>query len=240
MDTTKFNDKGSIKMVAHRGVSGLEKENTCPAFELAGKKSYYGIETDVHVTKDGKFILAHDSDLRRLADVDMMVEESNFDDLRALRMKGIDGGKVRDDLFLPTLEEYIGICKKYDKQAVLELKNSIFREKVWEIADITKELGWIDRVTFIAFSRQDLLYLRERYPEADAQLLIGYCTEDDIKFMVDNRFDTDLYNECLTKEKVKRLHEAGIKVNVWTVNTLEEAKKMQDFGVDMITTNILE
>ncbi len=240
MDTIKFNDKGSIKMVAHRGVSGLEKQNTCPAFELAGKKSYYGIETDVHVTKDGKFILAHDSALKFFTDSELVIEETDFDELRAIRMKGINGGDVRDDLFLPTLEEYIGICKKYDKQAVLELKNSIFREKVWEIADKTKELGWIDRVTFIAFSRQDLLYLRERYPEADAQLLIGYCTEADIEFMVENKFDADLYNECLTKEKVERLHEAGIKVNVWTVNTLEEAKKMQDFGVDMITTNILE
>ena len=239
MNTIKFDGKGNIKMIAHRGVSGLEKENTCPAFELAGKKNYYGIETDVHVTKDGKFILAHDTDLKVLAGVDMMVEESTFDELRTLRLKGMDG-KEREDLFLPTLEEYINICKKYGKQAVLELKQSMSKEKVWEIADRIKELGWFERVTFIAFAGKNLVYLREKYPEADAQLLLSYCTEEDIKFILENRFDVDLYNECLTKAKVARLHEVDIKVNVWTINTLEEAKKMKDFGVDMITTNILE
>ena len=57
MNTVKFDSKGRIKMVAHRGVSGLERENTCPAFVAAGVKSYYGIETDVHVTADGKYII---------------------------------------------------------------------------------------------------------------------------------------------------------------------------------------
>ena len=46
--TVQFN-KGEIKMIAHRGLSGLERENTCPAFVAAGVKSYYGIETDVLV-----------------------------------------------------------------------------------------------------------------------------------------------------------------------------------------------
>ena len=51
MNTKLFTDKGNVKMIAHRGVSGLERENTCPAFVAAGVKSYYGIETDVHVKK---------------------------------------------------------------------------------------------------------------------------------------------------------------------------------------------
>ena len=68
MNTIIFDNKESIKMVAHRGVSGLEFENTCPAFVAAGVKSYYGIETDVHVTKDGKYIVAHDDDLKRIAE----------------------------------------------------------------------------------------------------------------------------------------------------------------------------
>ena len=46
MNTVKFN-KQSVKMVAHRGVSGLERENTCAAFVAAGNRSYFGIETDV-------------------------------------------------------------------------------------------------------------------------------------------------------------------------------------------------
>ena len=49
MDTLKL-DKGSIKMIAHRGLSGIERENTAAAFVAAGNHSYFGIETDVHLS----------------------------------------------------------------------------------------------------------------------------------------------------------------------------------------------
>ena len=103
MNTIKFENKGNIKMIAHRGVSGLELENTCPAFVAAGVKSYYGIETDVHVTKDGKFIVVHDDDLVRIANLSMGVESSDFAALRAVRLTDTDGKTQRNDLFLPTL-----------------------------------------------------------------------------------------------------------------------------------------
>ena len=66
MNTTKINSK-NVKMVAHRGVSGIERENTCPAFVAAGNRSYFGIETDVHVTKDGKFVIIHDETTERIS-----------------------------------------------------------------------------------------------------------------------------------------------------------------------------
>ena len=183
MNTIKFENKGDIKMIAHRGVSGLELENTCPAFVAAGVKSYYGIETDVHVTADGKFIVCHDDNLKRVAGLDMVIEESNFDDLRAVRMKDTDGKTMRADLFLPTLEEYISICRKYDKQAILELKNEMPKEKVWEIAEIIKDMGWFARTTFISFAGNNLVWLKEKYPKADAQFLIETFDETVLNFI---------------------------------------------------------
>ena len=70
-------DKKGCKMIAHRGVSGLEKENTCAAFVAAGVKSYYGIETDVHVTADGKYFIFHDDNMKNIAGVDIDIEKSN-------------------------------------------------------------------------------------------------------------------------------------------------------------------
>ena len=60
MNTVSF-AKGSVKVVAHRGVSGLETENTCAAFIAAGNRSYWGVETDVRCTADGNFIILHDN-----------------------------------------------------------------------------------------------------------------------------------------------------------------------------------
>ena len=240
MTTILFENKGNIKMIAHRGVSGLERENTCPAFVAAGVKSYYGIETDVHVTKDGKLIVVHDDDLKRIAGLDMSVEGSTFDELRAVRLKDTDNVTERADLFLPSLDEYIGICKKYDKQAILELKNKMQPHEVWAIAETVQKLGWFERTTFISFAGENLVELRKKFPSASAQYLTEYCTDEEIEFMISNRLDADLCGYCITPEKVKRLHDAGLIVNVWTLDTLEHAHLAKAVGVDMITSNILE
>ena len=80
MNTVRIDAKNCL-MIAHRGVSGLERENTCPAFIAAGVKTYYGIETDVHVTKDGKFLICHDDSILRVTGVDLVIEENNYADL---------------------------------------------------------------------------------------------------------------------------------------------------------------
>jgi glycerophosphoryl diester phosphodiesterase len=113
----------------------------------------------------------HDDDLKRVAGIKMNVEKSTFEELRKVRMKDTDGKTERADLFLPTLEEYFSICKKYGKQSVLELKNEMAAEKVWEIASIAEKMGWLNRVTFISFSWENLINLRKKYPTANAQYL---------------------------------------------------------------------
>ena len=54
MNTIKI-EKKQARMVAHRGLSGLEKENTCAAFIAAGDRSHFGIETDIRPTLDGRY-----------------------------------------------------------------------------------------------------------------------------------------------------------------------------------------
>ncbi len=240
MNTIKFEDKKNIKMVAHRGVSGLERENTCPAFVAAGVKTYYGIETDVHVTVDKRYIIHHDDSVKRLTGLDLLIRDTDFDTLRQLRMKDIDNETERADLFFPTLDEYLSICKKYEKVAVLELKEEMAEEDVAAIAKAVDDAGMMDRTTFISFSRNNLLYLRQAYAGADAQYLSSSVAEDTVSFILDNNFDADIDKRALTKEFVDIMHANGRAVNVWTVNTLEDARALAAMGVDMITTNILE
>ena len=106
-DTVRVRTPG-VRMIAHRGLSGIEKENTCAAFVAAGNRSYYGVETDIHRTSDGRLIVFHDDNLQRIAGVDLTVEETDFDTLRAVRMADRDG-VPRHDLVLPSLEEYVSV-----------------------------------------------------------------------------------------------------------------------------------
>lgn len=130
MNTKKFNS-ANIKTIAHRGLSGLEKENTCPAFVAAGNRSYYGIETDIHVTADGKFVVIHDETLSRvsLGSYDIDVEKNTYDKIKDIVLPDIDGSFSRSDIRVPLLEDYIKICKKYEKICVLELKNP-FKKRI--------------------------------------------------------------------------------------------------------------
>ena len=239
METVKFTEKGDVRMIAHRGVSGLEKENTLPAFLLAGQGSYYGIETDLRITKDDKFVLFHDDDLKRCFGIEKRVCECDFEWLRSLRFTGKDGAK-RADLFLPTPEEYFSVCKRFDKEAVLELKAPLTDEQVGEVVQLVRSLGWFSRTTFISFEQGLLSAVRKRFSDAKLYYLAGECTQEEEAFMVEQGVHADLHYPFLTRERVEKYHALGIKINCWTVDNVQDAARLKDWGVDLITSNILE
>ena len=185
MNTTKFNHQNKPLMVAHRGVSGLETENTCAAFVAAGNRSYYGIETDVHITADGKYVAFHDDETRRLAAEDMIIEQTDFATLRSLILRQRDGNFGRTDIRIPTMQEYIEICKHYEKVAVLELKNHFQKEQVFEICEIIEGIGYLENVIFISFDFENLVYVKEKYPQQPVQFLTGRCDEELAKKLSD-------------------------------------------------------
>ena len=83
MNTVKI-DKYFRGMIAHRGLSGIETENTLPAFIAAANRSYFGIECDVHASKDGKIIVTHDDLVEVPAEaVDSVLDTTGAGDLFA-------------------------------------------------------------------------------------------------------------------------------------------------------------
>ena len=239
MDTIKINS-GKTLMVAHRGMSGIEKENTFAAFVAAGNRNHYGIETDVHVTVDGKFVCIHDDTTGRVAIDNLVVEESTFDTLRNLLLTDVDGKKGRTDLRIPTLQEYIQICKKYDKVAVLELKNHFPEEDVIRIIEIIQQEGYLSNVIFISFDFENMLTIRRLLPKQRAQYLTVKYSEELVEQLVNERLDLDILHEALTKENIEYMHSRGIAINCWTVDDPARGEELASWGVDFITSNILE
>ena len=237
-DTIHVNLPG-VKMVAHRGVSGLERENTCAAFVAAGNRSYFGVETDIHRTADGRYIVFHDDNLTRLLGDGRVVEEMRFDELRALRLTDLDGN-ARGDLLLPTLEEYVHICKKYDKDCVLEIKNHFEPEDIDNVIAIIRGIGWLERTIFISFDLPNMICIRERLPQQRAQYLVSTFGDDLLDILTGHHLDLDIKYSSLSAEQVRACHEAGIEVNVWTVNEAADAERLAGYGVDYMTSNILE
>lgn len=227
-------------MVAHRGLSGIERENTLSAFIAAGNRSYYGIETDVHRTSDGELVVIHDDRTGRVSPVDISVEGSSYADLRALTLTDTDGEIGRCDLHIPTLDEYVKVCARYEKVCVLELKNDFCMEDVKKIVDLIDRRAYLHNVIFISFSYENLVKLRTLLPDQKIQYLTGKYTEDLTERLLAHGFDLDIWYGELTKERVDHLHENNIEVNCWTVDNKEDGERLASWGVDYITSNILE
>lgn len=241
MDTVKIDKKG-INMVAHRGVSGLECENTNAAFVAAGNRSYWGIETDVHVTADGQFVLIHDFETGRVSETNIPVDESTREALSAVRLYSNPWQKTpgRQDLVIPDLSDYIRICHHYGKVSVLELKGDISEENVAKIVDIVKEYDHLEQTLFISFWWDNLVRLRNLLPDQPMQFLTGKWTEELPQNLKERNIGLDIYYPELTKERVDIIHSLGLEVNCWTVDDPQWAQKLVEMGVDYITSNILE
>jgi len=243
MDTIKINS-GRTKLIAHRGLSSIERENTCPAFVAAGNRSYFGIETDVHVTRDGKFVIIHDESTQRvtLGEYDVNVEENDYSLLEKIVLPDLDNTTERKDIRIPLLKEYIQVCKKYKKTCVLEIKNHFEERHIEELIKEIEEMAYIDNVIFISFDFKNCINVRKRLPQNAVQWLIGEqeITSDLIDTLCAYNLDLDIYYKQLNAENVEQLHTKGIKVNCWTCNEKNDAEKLVSYGVDFITTKILE
>ncbi len=241
MDTLRLSAP-KPRMIAHRGLSGIEMENTCSAFVAAGNRSYFGIETDVHVTADGEYIIIHDDNTKRVALDALKVEESTFETLRSLRLLDKDGRRGRKDLGLPSLWEYVRICKKYEKTSVLELKNPMEPAHIDRIIAAIREEGWLEHTIFISFALSNMIHVREVLPGQKAQYLIEgqHDWNEILNTLKQYDLDLDIDYTILTEQMVKDVHVLGKELNVWTVNKLEDAQRLAQWGVDYITTNIIE
>ncbi len=239
MNTVKFDNRQTL-VVAHRGLSGLERENTASAFVAAGNRNYFGIETDVYRTSDGHVVVNHDGNALRVGGVNVAMEQAPWELLREVVLYDTDGTKDRYDLRLPSLQNYISICKKYEKICVLELKSLFTPEETAALIDIIRSCGYLDSVIFISFHYDDLVNVRNVLPHQPCQYLTGDNSDAMIQKLKESGMDIDIAHPALTAERVKAMHDAGLKVNCWTVDDPNRAEELAAWGVDFITTNILQ
>ena len=239
MNTIKIN-KENTKLIAHRGLSGIETENTNAAFVAAGNRTYYGIETDIYRTADGKFAVNHDGNLKRIAGEDINVEGVSLETLQSAILYDKIGGKVRRDLRISSLEEYLFICKKYEKHAVLELKSDFCVEEIEKIIETVNSFDYLNNLTFISFRYSNLEKVRSILPKQSAQFLFSEYSDDIFEKLRRDKIDIDANHNAITEDVIKKAHEAGLTVNAWTVDNPERAEFLSGLGIDFITTNILE
>ena len=238
MDTIKI-DKDKTLMIAHRGLSKIERENTAAAFIAAGNRTYYGCECDVRKTLDNKYVIAHDADLKRNAGRALEIKDCIYEELLKVNLYDVLGVAI-DYYKILLLEDYIRICKKYQKKCIIEFKVDYSVFEIKEIIKIINNEEYIENCMFISFLKNPLLITKGLLPNNKIQYLNDKIDKDTINFCVNNHFDIDVQHKALSKEVVEMFHAKELEVNCWTVDDPERAKELIEMGVDYITTNILE
>ena len=222
----------ATKYIAHRGFANLQTENTIAAFQFAAKSNAFGIETDVHVTRDGKFVVFHDDNTIRLCGQEYIIEDTDFDCLRGLTI-------TTPVAQIPTLDEYITICKSGNKHAVIELKNPMTRDQIAKLIKEIENKNYLFATTFISFDMNNCLTIREILPHQPVQFITITFEPVVLKQIADKKIDLDIEWTCLSRDRIKQCHDLGIKVNCWTLNDDKIAKHFEKCGIDYITSNNL-
>lgn len=224
---------------AHRGYSQIYPENTMIAFKKAIEVGADGIETDVHLTKDGEIVITHDETLERVSNGTGMVKDYTYEELLKF-----DFGVKKSDQFkgerAPKLIDLIKLIKDTDLLLNIEIKVGFplypgIEEKV---LDMIIEEGILDRVIISSFNHYSLALLRNLNRDVKIAPLYAsalYKPYDYAKSLGANIIHPN--HKVINKDVVKECHENGVKVNMYTVNNLDLAKKLKAMGADGIMTD---
>jgi glycerophosphoryl diester phosphodiesterase len=218
---------GKTGYIAHRGFATERVENTIEAFEFAAKSNAVGIETDVHITRDGQFVCFHDDNTLRMCGLEMIVEDATLAELRNL--------KILDKHVIPTLDEYLVICKSGNKIAVVELKNPFAKSDIELLVQRVADFGYLQNSVFISFDMDNCLYLRKLLPSQPIQFTTLTYDERQLELLAREKLDLDIQFSCLSKERIKKCQDLGIKVNCWTLRDVWLVRHLEDCGVDFVT-----
>ncbi len=235
----------AVEIVAHRGASHDAPENTLASVNLAWQQNADAVEVDVMLSSDGRIVVFHDKELKRLTGVEGKVAEKPFDELRKLDVGKWKGAQWKGEQ-MPTLAEVLATIPE-GKRMFVELKTG--PEIVPALERIIKQYGKpAKRIIIISFSLDACAAAKKALPEHEVALISGFKARAgkssptiaslirDAKAAGIEGLDLDARGP-LTSEAARQIRKAGLKFYVWTVDDLKRAKEMRDIGVDGITTN---
>ena len=240
-DYTVISTSDNVTLVAHRGMRSVAPENTTASFAEAGKHGYWGAECDVYRTKDGVWIISHDSHTYRMMDKSAFIEKKTYEELMDMNVdNGVNIDKY-EDLKICSLEEYLDICKKYNMTPVIELKGKNNTEYYSENVDLANQFE-VNPV-YISFHIENLQTMR-RLTQCKMYYLVQKISEDDIQDAKsiencgidfngnkDKNFKSDIIKKC---------QDAGLELGAWTINEEDALQKLEQYGITLITTDCIE
>lgn len=229
---------GTKLIFAHRGASAYAPENTLPAFELAADMNAFGVELDVHLTKDGQIVVTHDGEISRVSNGSGKISEMTLDELRAYSFAAGFADKY-DKVEIPTLEQVYQLLGPRGLYVNVEIKAS-GRDFVRQVHDCAIACGMKDKVIYSSFNHFNLTDMLEY--DADAFVAPLYGAEivkpADYAKLFGAKAIHPHYNQILTHPDIAdRARELGVRIHPWTVDNPDAIRKLCEMDIGAIITN---
>lgn len=220
--------------IGHRGACGYEPENTLRSFRRALELKVDMIEFDVYTLAGGEIVIIHDDKVNRTTNGQGYVLDKSFEEIRKL-----DAGQGEK---IPTLEETLDLIDK-KCQVNIELKGVGTAESVWAVIEkYVTEKGWNYEDFFISsFNHHELKKFQELAPKVRiGVLIVGLPIDYAVLAEKLGAYSINVSQEFINKEFVADAHQRGLKIFAFTVNDVDDIKRMRDLGVDGIFSNYPE
>jgi len=221
-------------IIGHRGARGLAPENTMPGFQLAADLGIDGVEFDVQRTRDGNLVVFHDENTKRVTTFEGMVQDMTLAEIEALDAGSTFGPEFAGER-IPTLREVLDFLRPTNLLLFIELKDP-WRYAGMEasIVRLLREFDLIERTQVRSFYHAALHLIHAIAPDvAVSELWLDRLpTDDEVIYKT-----IDAYHPLYSAENLDQIHRRGQQATAWTVNDLDEARRLMDAGIDGLATD---
>ena len=232
-------------VLAHRGANKVAPQNTIPAFRKALEFNADGIETDVHLSKDGEIVICHNYTVDETSNGKGFVDELTLAELKAMDF-GSYFSKDFSGVTLPTLSELLDVVKGMTLINI-EIKpprtnNDLVKKVVEEI----HKYG-IEKNSIVSCFNPECI---RQVKEIDKNIKTALLYEDDelgneiMTFGVAKycqQLNADAahpHRKLITHKEILELHNLGMAVNPWTVNLEEDIVRLTEWGCDALISDV--
>jgi len=224
-------DSNETEVLAHRGFIQGGVENTLPALQAAARAGADRVEFDVMETKDGKFVVMHDTNLKRLSGRNLNVKDLTQDELTKITVRA--GGM---EAKIPSLEEWIRLSIHLNLPQLLEIKlhGGETPDLVPRLLAVLDRAGVTEAYTYHSLSREVVEELKRLRP----QLIVGFIVPINFGGVPDVNADfIVIEQQSFSTRFVRQAWAAGYNVIVWTVDDEQQMRYYMNDAVDGIITD---
>lgn len=225
--------------IAHRGFTPVAPENSLISFNEAAKRKFWAIETDVHATSDGILVCCHDSSLKRTYGVDVIIEETTYDELNKYRINSGNNVEKYDSnmLRMPLFEEYLTICRENGCVPFIETKGKV----VPQVLEMVEGMGLMECSVLSSCEYEHIvearklsnIFIHHIFSDYEKMLEIARMGNGGLSYNYPNLDD-------VPEGLIEETHKNGVKVCLRAGDNEESVKRMIAMGLDYIPTNCTE